>query len=489
MIEKEMQSLAINLPEDIMKAKWAGDQKRALRLIDRYLSQDSTPNYIKTRLRIEKEILERFFLDYTFSEEEAVAFVQKEIPDFSLEELESWMDKGTVEWTYINGKPYLASRFYEALQDVYPEIARRAGKIEQNFEETPGSILKNEHIRKIRSSGQTAQHIRLKMSVRIKDEFFTKGKVMVHLPLPKPQINMKNIRVVSTFPEASETCQVLIGSEEQAARTVCFLEDMIVNHPFSVEFEYDCTADYADLTKPAPKEVEDAFMKANEPLEERFAVREDDLAQLPPHIMFTPTVTELVRELTEGMEDDLSKARAFYDYITTKITYCYMRQYFTLERIPEYAILGRKGDCGVQALTFITLCRAAGIPARWQSALYVTPDVVDDDGNVLQKAEGGMHDWAMVYLKPWGWRFVDASFGGSAYRAGNLERWNYYFGNLDPFRMAANDAFQAPLYPEKKMTRFDPYDNQVGEIEYEDRPVSRFEMDRTIDVLEHYPID
>ena len=129
MIEKEMQSLAINLPEDIMKAKWAGDQKRALRLIARYLSQDSTPNYIKTRLRIEKEILERFFLDYTFSEEEAVAFVQKEIPDFSLEELESWMDKGTVEWTYINGKPYLASRFYEALQDVYPEIARRAGKM------------------------------------------------------------------------------------------------------------------------------------------------------------------------------------------------------------------------------------------------------------------------------------------------------------------------------------------------------------------------
>lgn len=486
MIQEDIQSLSINLPEDIVKAKWAGDFPRALRLIDRFLGEEKTPQFLKCRLQVEKEILERFSIDYTFSEEEAVAFVQKEIPDFSLEELENWMDRGTVEWTYINGKPCLASRFYEALQDVYPEIAKRAGKIKQNFEETPGNILINEHIRAIKASGKTARHIRLRMSVKIKDDFFAKERVLVHLPLPKPQINMKNIRILSTFPEESETCKVMIGSEDQPARTVSFIEEMTENHPFSVEFEYDCLADYCDLTDPAGMK-DDAAQK--DPEEERFQVRSDDLSELPPHIVFSPVIQALVAELTEGMDDDLSKARAFYDYITTKITYCYMRQYFTLERIPEYAILGRKGDCGVQALTFITLCRAAGIPARWQSALYVTPEVKDASGNVLQPAEAGMHDWAMVYLKPYGWRFVDASFGGSAYRAGNRERWNYYFGNLDPFRMAANDVFQAPLYPEKKMTRFDPYDNQVGEIEYEDRPVSRFEMDRQIEVLEHEPIE
>ena len=487
MIQEDILSLSINLPEDIFKAKWAGDFSRAIRLINRYLQEEKTPQFLKKRLQVEKEILERFPLDYTFTEEEAVAFVQKEIPDFSLEELEHWMDQGTIEWTYIHGKPKLASRFYEALQDVYPQIAVRAGKIKQDFEETPGSILKNEHIRKIKASGKTAHHIRLKMSVRIKDEFYKEGKVLVHLPLPKPQMNMKNIKILSTFPEASEKCTVEIGSEDQPARTVSFREEMTENHLFSVEFEYDCLADYCDF-KPSSKEG-DSMQPVSEEEKERFEVREDDLAELPPHIMFTPTIKALAEELTKGLDDDLSKARAFYDYITTKITYCYMRQYFTLERIPEYAILGRKGDCGVQALTFITLCRAAGIPARWQSALYVTPDVLDKDGNVLEKAEGGMHDWAMVYLKPWGWRFVDASFGGSAYRAGNLERWDYYFGNLDPFRMAANDAFQAPLYPKKKMTRFDPYDNQVGEIEYEDRPISRTEMDRRIEVLEHTPIE
>ena len=50
-----------------------------------------------------------------------------------------------------------------------------------------------------------------------------------------------------------------------------------------------------------------------------------------------------------------------------------------------------------------------------------------------------------------------------------MDRWNHYFGNLDPFRMVANSAFYYPLDPEKKFERLDPYDNQVGEIEYEDR--------------------
>ena len=108
----------------------------------------------------------------------------------------------------------------------------------------------------------------------------------------------------------------------------------------------------------------------------------------------------------------------------------------------------------MQALLFITMCRIAKIPARWQSGLYVTPFSI------------GCHDWAEFYIAPYGWLFADLSFGGSAYREGNIKRWNYYFGNLDPFRMVANSDFQYELLPEKKFLRNDPYDNQVGEAEY-----------------------
>ena len=37
-----------------------------------------------------------------------------------------------------------------------------------------------------------------------------------------------------------------------------------------------------------------------------------------------------------------------------------MREYFTISNISEYAATNLKGDCGVQAILFITLCRIAG---------------------------------------------------------------------------------------------------------------------------------
>lgn len=72
------------------------------------------------------------------------------------------------------------------------------------------------------------------------------------------------------------------------------------------------------------------------------------------------------------------------------------------------------------------------------------------------------------YVNRYGWVFADPSFGGSAWRAGEKERWNYYFGNLDIFRMPANSEIQKEFMPEKKWLRIDPIDNQRGEFEYED---------------------
>ena len=52
--------------------------------------------------------------------------------------------------------------------------------------------------------------------------------------------------------------------------------------------------------------------------------------------------------------------------------------------------------------------------------------------------------------------------------AGNLERWNFYAANLDPFRIPFASEYQQPFNPDKTYLRNDPYDNQNGEAEYED---------------------
>ena len=450
--QDEMKSLRIELPEDIMKAKWCGDFERAKRLIDIRLNDGRTPQNQRTRLTVEKEILERLPLDYIYTVEEAVELVQQQIPDFTVEEVEEMMDQGAIDWIYIKGVPHLSRRFFETLLAVNPSISRRAGRV-ADFEDKAKTKLLNDNIKKMQEQGGVCHHIRLRAKLRIKDEVFRPGeRVLEPIPVPADAVNMRNIRVIGTQPEAAA-----VSDASYAQRTVCFEETMTENHPFYVEYEYDCAAPYHVL---------DADQVP-------VGRRDFDVEEEMPHIRFSPTILALCEELSGDEKNPLKLARRFYDFCTTAVKYSYMREYFTLTEIPEYAALNLKGDCGVQALLFITLCRCEGIPARWQSGLYVTPLFV------------GMHDWAQFYVEPYGWLFADPSFGGSAYRSGNEERWNHYFGNLDPFRMESNSKFQYPVEPEKKQRRMDPYDNQAGEVEYADRGLIRSEWEYSWELLEH----
>ena len=56
---------------------------------------------------------------------------------------------------------------------------------------------------------------------------------------------------------------------------------------------------------------------------------------------------------------------------------------------------------------------------------------------------------------------------------GHTDRWNFYFGNLDPFRLPANSEYQHDFFVPFRSLRYDPYDNQSGECEYEDSAVPR----------------
>ena len=185
------------------------------------------------------------------------------------------------------------------------------------------------------------------------------------------------------------------------------------------------------------------------------ALNKASLAQtsLGPVEQVPSSVASLAKEIVGDETNALLKARKIYDFITTQAVYRFMPPYLTVTNIPEYFLSGLRGDCGVQAITFVTLCRLCGVPAQWQSGLYTKPD------------SAGHHDWARFYVAPFGWLFADCSFGGSAYRAGDLDRWNFYFGNLEPWRMPTCSAFQQEFNPPRRFLRYDPYDNQSGDVE------------------------
>ena len=197
-----------------------------------------------------------------------------------------------------------------------------------------------------------------------------------------------------------------------------------------------------------------------------------DTEEMLPHIRFTPFIRALCNELKGDETNPLLIARRFYDYVTPNAVYRYVPPYFMKTNNPEYFAAGQRGDCGMHALLFITLCRCVGIPAQWQAGLYARPGSV------------GNHDWARFYVAPYGWLYADGSFGGAAYREGHLDRWNFYFGNLEPWRMVSNAAYQADFMPPKKHVRIDPYDNQCGEVETETRGLTAFECDCSYDLIE-----
>lgn len=447
----DIENLSVDLPEDILKRKWHGDFEGADRLIGLWLEKD-IPARLRAKLELEREILKRLPLEYPYSYMEAFGKLRELVPDLAEEEFRDLQDRGRIDWIYVDGEERFFHRFAETLLKVNPGIKERADRAQadrESAENIPGERKQPpvsqekqallDVIRQIKEQGEAECSFRIRASLHIKEESFRKGRVKVHIPVPADSEQLRDIRIL-----AASSGQYELAPPSSPQRAICFQEDMRENHEFWVEYSYVNRVDYVEMKRSEVQPVNPA----------EFA---EDLKEQLPHIRFTPYMQALAEKLTEGLGNPLEKAQSIYDYITTHVEYSFVRNYFTIENLAEYAAIGGKGDCGIQALMFITLCRIAGVPARWQSGLYTTP------------FSAGCHDWAQVYIAPYGWRYVDCSFGGSAFREGDEERRKFYFGNLDPFRMVANSRFQQEFDVRKSFLRADPYDNQRGEAEYEDR--------------------
>jgi transglutaminase-like putative cysteine protease len=186
------------------------------------------------------------------------------------------------------------------------------------------------------------------------------------------------------------------------------------------------------------------------------------LEEQPPHVAFEPELRELVGGLTSGETDAAVVARRLYDWIAENVLYSYAREYSVIRNLSLSTFQRSYGDCGEMAMLYITLCRIAGIPARWQSGWWDPP------------GKRNMHDWTEVYLHPLGWLPVDPYMGVWAARYAealseedrDLVR-DFYFGNMDHFRLYVNGAHMQPLDPPKQHFRSEPVDFQRGEVEWE----------------------
>ena len=452
--------LVIELPDSLKNLRYAGRFAEEAAEIDRLLSPDTHPSFeplMRKRLELERILADGLSRDYDMSFDDMVALFQKNYPGFEAKNLCDLIDSGHADYLIGQGDLPGAIRFQE---DAYAnltdccegylwELTHPGETFREIFNE-----LRHEDMKRMRENGKASRQFTVAMSIRPDEDKLRPGvKFRAWLPFPAVTPEQSGIELLESNREVTIT--------DGPIRTA-YAEYPIEagdDGKLAITFRYTCTAVYHDLDESAAK--------PGYP-EEAAAY----LGELEPHIVFTPYFRSLAKELTAGASSPLAKARRIYDYVTSHVKYSYMREYRFLDNIPMYGAVNGRGDCGLQALMFITLCRLVGVPARWQS------------GNAARPTSIGSHDWAQFYVEPWGWLPCDPSYGGGMRRAGDTEGWNWYFGNLDPCRMIACTEFQRQLDPPKTFFRVDPYDNQSGEAEYEDERLDPRDLTRTKRIVE-----
>ncbi|WP_313579639.1 transglutaminase-like domain-containing protein [Lacrimispora sp.] len=434
----------IPLPDDILRLKNSGCIESAKAAIGHMLS-GYLPDCMRKRLELEKEIIG--ILDeneYPYKKQEAAELLSWTFSDVTEGELDELVRSSVADWIYINGEIHFHKLFLDNIIKTRPDYQMRLKAREEDDAGILRQKMLNDNVSYMKEHGSRKAKIVIRASIRINKESERVGEmVRVHIPIPRKCRQVKDFKILEASPEITA-----IAPEDAEQRTLCFETELKPDQEFYVRYSYLNSVDYVEVDPEKAAAAQPEFYKEEQ----------------APHILFTPFLKEILEEIREGEDNPALVARKIYDFITTRVKYSFVREYAGLDNISEYAAKNLKGDCGVQAILFITLCRMAGIPARWQSGLHAS------------QVYTGCHDWAEFYIEPYGWLYADPSFGGSAYRMGQVERWNYYFGNLDIYRMAANGGIQSEFIPPRKYFRADPIDNQRGEVEYEDRGLSFLEF-------------
>ncbi|MBO5043153.1 MAG: transglutaminase domain-containing protein [Clostridia bacterium] len=444
--------LAVSLPEEVKMYHYSGDFAGELACIDRWL-QKELPEAIRRRLEIQRIFAEQLMDDYELDETAFLSALRERYPALDASIVARLIGEGNLDFILKGGARYFQHQAVTNALNQHTDLL--ASSVDPHHVPDDHSRSGLETILEMQAEGGASYRYEVEEWIKLEPHAERPGETLrLWFPYPvacatQPADEIKLI--------ASSHPVTLTGDVHRTA----FMEVPCESGAtYSVRFSFVQKAKYIDLSSHTP-----TGLPAGDGLfPEALAYY---TSEQYPHIRFTPTVRALADEIRGEETDPLRLAKRVYDWICHNVRYSYVRDYLLIENIPEFVMVNRYGDCGTMALVFITLCRAMGIPAKWQSGSSCRPDGI------------GSHDWAMFYVAPYGWLYCDPSYGVGAYKSRNETRRAHYFANLDPFRLVASNEFQQPLTPDKCLCRTDPYDNQTGEAEYADGVHNIFFADRT----------
>ena len=409
-----------------------------------------------------REIIRRIRQDYDATTEKLLARVRKVLPDTTAEDIERWRQAGQVQYRMLDGQLCYWGREPSNLWRFCDEAKRRRAVAEGRDPNQPAEASQGEsglmaHVRKVveaaRRTGKVevepVQHtIRYALTVHGNRPGAHAGSlVRCWLAFPQEYRQQREVRLVGTSPGGQVVAPTSQACPDGCAhqRTI-YLEQRMADPSEPIRF----TAEYQYVSYAYCPRLDDAKVRP---------AGGGDLSvylqERPPHIAFTPGLRATVEQIVAGESNPLARARRIFRWFDQNIRYAYEEEYSTIPSFSEKVFRSRRGDCGVQAMLFITMCRLAGVPARWQSGWATFP------------GDSTMHDWAEIYIEPWGWLPVDVSYGTK--RSDDPEVREFYFGHQDAYRLISNLDYGCELYPPKQSLRSETADFQRGEVEIDGR--------------------
>lgn len=463
----DLQYLNIPLPEELAALRGAGRFAALRRAIAARLAAGWVEEGMRRRLVLELRILDRLEADYTVTRQQMTKELDELLTDFDPAELDGFEADGLLDWQFIEGEQRFYKRAVPSLFIVYPQLNARRKEWQEGAAAKAADAEKTRMEEIMKRDGYLALRYRIRYEAYIRPEDARCGSTLrLHIPLPVEGSQMEDVKLLATSHPPKD-----IAPADYPLRTILLEKELEAGDVFWAEYEVTNRSPYLDLY--ALAELPAAERPAGDAVLGE-ADRARYLAEKAPHIGFTPYLRGLAARIVGEETDPLRRARAIFDWITAGgIRYSFVRSYFGTPNLPESTARNQRGDCGMQALLFITLCRICGIPARWQSGRTTNPEALTT----------GCHDWAQLWVDGYGWRWVDCSAGGGAYRAGNEARRRFFFGNMHPARLVMASEFQVQPHIPMTYMRFDPYDNQDGEAEYTDRGLANKSLEATTRIL------
>jgi transglutaminase-like putative cysteine protease len=431
-----------------------GQFKEAAALLTKALAEPSPASGERKKLEFELDRLDRIRKDYSHTRDGLFASLRKSVKGITAEEFDRWIDEGRFDMRTIDGERRFMVSSVSNLFFRYSELNSRRTPPKDTTKAARAALENCIAIKKEAKAGNTPyvlpKRFRVTMTVTAKANAVPDGEmVRAWLPIPRDLPFQVDFSLRSSSPEAKQ-----INPPNSLIRAVHLEQPARKDRATAFKIEYDYTTfGVRFYWKPE-------LIKPIDPAQPDLApyLREAS------HVVFTPEIRALSEKIAGNEPNAALKAKLFHDWIAANIQYSFSTEYSTIRNISEYTRSHGYGDCGQEALLFITLCRLNGIPARWQSGWNTNPN-----GKTI-------HDWCEIHLAPYGWMPVDPYMGIFAMRYAQgltteqkKELRDFYFGGLDQYRMIANSDHNQELVPPKSSFRSDDVDFQRGELEWNGR--------------------